>query len=149
MFALAVTILGLVAAAPTPGLQRFHPNGSNTYCLSGMDSGYSSIDGCGLGLQNFELVSGQLRQTDGGYNMCVYPEGESNGAKIKGAICTNAHSNWAPGPRQGTIAWKGVWCLDNSYGKLEEGNAVQIWKCSSYTNKNQVWTTTPAPAGGW
>lgn len=51
--------------------------------------------------------------------MCIFPEREWNGAKVKGAICTDAHSHWAPGPKPGTIAWKGFWCLDNASGKAE------------------------------
>ncbi|CAK9779904.1 unnamed protein product [Cutaneotrichosporon oleaginosum] len=151
MLAIALATLALVAAAPTPStLLRYHPSVSGNFCLSGMDSGYCSVDGCGLGLQNFELAGGQLRQTEGGYNMCIFPEQERNGAKVKGAICTDAHSHWAPGPKPGTIAWKGYWCLDNASGKAEEGATVEIWKCSTtYVNKNQVWSTTPAPAGGW
>ncbi|GMK57071.1 hypothetical protein CspeluHIS016_0309110 [Cutaneotrichosporon spelunceum] len=149
MLGVALTLLGLVAAAPTPGLERFHPNGSPTFCLSAIDGGYSSVDGCGMGLQSFELAGKQLRQTSGGYNMCVFPEREASGARITGAVCKDEHSHWAPGPRKGTIAWKGFWCLDNAWGKLSDGNSVEIWRCSEYDNSNQVWTRTPAPADGW
>lgn len=121
-------------------------------------------DGCGSawGFQNFEFTRGQLRLTNS-YNLCLAPESLKNGADIIGYACKDGEYNsWRPGQKRGTIAWKG-WCLDNAYGLAEgtspllrrhgadvaEGNRVQLWRCSSYANKNQVWNLTPAPDLGF
>jgi hypothetical protein len=68
-----------------------------------------------MGNNYFELADGQLRLTSVGYNLCVVPAAERNGADLKGAFCRDAERGWAPGTGS-TVAWKGMWCLDNAGG---------------------------------
>lgn len=73
-----------------------------------------------------------------------HPPAVNNGAIVVGRTCgSRPREAWTP-YRPNTYQFHGIrmltghMCLDLRDGILQNGNLVQVWKCSDYYNPNQV-----------